>query len=743
MDELDEETQLALALSASEADEAERARSARAANSPDRGGASSGGREAAELAARARSQVEEAAREARRQAERAAEREAFLREQREQYERLQRESRGARRAVRPPSPPRGPGPEEDDGVPPTPPPSGGAGQAQASVAFVTCCLREDEEVADGYYEMWGFDEDALGSSRLPTLGALERMRSEGLADGREVVYVDRGRDAALCALVELVGDELAAYEGVSEAQRAAALAVIVANQMDSASPRRRAASARFDNPTEAAQAERRWRHAAQALQVDRRSLAIPLGDITEAGLPRHRALLFKLLAPAAGLKVRLVRGAFYCGDESTAKALVMIGDEPHEVDLVDRVGALKGPNAADNGRGGLDSAFDGAFAGKGHAGPPPDQTSAVAAEERLLRQLESMGALMETLSADQALRALRLAGNNASRALMACQVMDVSGVGALDALAWLDTCGWDVEATVEAFFDGRLVIAEPQAAAEGSAAAASAAFSGGHAAFGAAAAEADAREAQERQERARASAAAAAARHEAEVRRGKAEAAAAAARARARATSEARSTYTRWEDMYGEEDSDDDDDDDDEEEWEFQRQQEEERQRHMEEAQEQLRREQEERRRREEQRRQQQAQQERARRQDQSEGPRHRPPTAQEEREQAAAERAAERQRQSTAAADAAAAEAAARDDARAVAAERLAQAVEGLDLADTLAEFGFAPAGTSAAQVRTAYRKAVMRLHPDRTRSLPLDKQVEAEEKFKLLQTKLQENSG
>ena len=81
MDGLDEETQLALALSASEADEAERARSARAANSPDRGGASSGGRAAAELAARARSQVEEAAREARRQAERAAEREAFLREQ--------------------------------------------------------------------------------------------------------------------------------------------------------------------------------------------------------------------------------------------------------------------------------------------------------------------------------------------------------------------------------------------------------------------------------------------------------------------------------------------------------------------------------------------------------------------------------------------------------------------------------------------------------------------------------------
>ena len=65
------------------------------------------------------------------------------------------------------------------------------------------------------------------------------------------------------------------------------------------------------------------------------------------------------------------------------------------------------------------------------------------------------------------------------------------------------------------------------------------------------------------------------------------------------------------------------------------------------------------------------------------------------------------------------------------------------LDLPGVLSAFGFAPAGDSAAQVRSAYRRAALRLHPDRTRTAPLARQVECEEMFKLIQAKLEANSG
>ena len=69
-----------------------------------------------------------------------------------------------------------------------------------------------------------------------------------------------------------------------------------------------------------------------------------LGDLP-VGLPRHRALLFKVLSPLLHLKCRLVRGAYYCdGDDSCAR-VILLTDEGYEydVDLMLSPGKLTAP----------------------------------------------------------------------------------------------------------------------------------------------------------------------------------------------------------------------------------------------------------------------------------------------------------------------------------------------------------------------------------------------------------------
>ena len=173
-------------------------------------------------------------------------------------------------------------------------------------------------------------------------------------------------------------------------------------------------------------------------------------------MPRYRALLFKVLAPLAGLHVRLVRGAFYCGDELSARALVMLGEEPLEVDLAREVGALRSDDAHASPH-----TREGSMDDDARVGSAAEAKEDGLAEQRLLRQLDALGCLAQGLSAEQALRALRMCDGNVSRALAACQVMDVTGVGALDAASWLEACRWDVDATIEAFIGGRLTMLEP------------------------------------------------------------------------------------------------------------------------------------------------------------------------------------------------------------------------------------------------------------------------------------------
>ena len=57
---------------------------------------------------------------------------------------------------------------------------------------------------------------------------------------------------------------------------------------------------------------RQWQRVSRQLQRQHRSVVIPISALT-AGLARHRALLFKVLADFCQIPCRLLRGQFYTG----------------------------------------------------------------------------------------------------------------------------------------------------------------------------------------------------------------------------------------------------------------------------------------------------------------------------------------------------------------------------------------------------------------------------------------------
>ena len=58
---------------------------------------------------------------------------------------------------------------------------------------------------------------------------------------------------------------------------------------------------------------RQWKKQSRQLRRQHGSVVIPISALT-AGLARHRALLFKVLADFCQIPCRLLRGHFYTGD---------------------------------------------------------------------------------------------------------------------------------------------------------------------------------------------------------------------------------------------------------------------------------------------------------------------------------------------------------------------------------------------------------------------------------------------
>jgi hypothetical protein len=217
------------------------------------------------------------------------------------------------------------------------------GQALAARYWVSTCLDWDEELdaaCDGFYDLWGdFTElEEAEGGRCPSLKAL--LGAPGMSPGsgapREALLVDRRTDALLAERCRLLADDVAANGALqrSPEARAAYLGRYVATALGGP----------IGGDADAQALAQAWAEGANTLRAAARSCVLRLGDLP-VGLPRHRALLFKVLAPVLHLSCRLVRGAYYCdGDDSCARVILLTSEGyEYDVDLMHSPGKLTLP----------------------------------------------------------------------------------------------------------------------------------------------------------------------------------------------------------------------------------------------------------------------------------------------------------------------------------------------------------------------------------------------------------------
>lgn len=189
------------------------------------------------------------------------------------------------------------------------------------------CLNYDDLVCNSFYDMWGEFQEATSSEQAcPTLSALQRLGANA-QDNREVLVVHHDDDAGLLALdeaaVEAVGN--ASARGPSAGIQA--LAKVVSHHMGG-------------HGKSDAELMQQWQRVSRQLKRQHRSVVIPISALT-AGLARHRALLFKVLADFCQIPCRLLRGQFYTGGgDDKAVVMVMCNRQEWLVDLVREPGKL-------------------------------------------------------------------------------------------------------------------------------------------------------------------------------------------------------------------------------------------------------------------------------------------------------------------------------------------------------------------------------------------------------------------
>lgn len=234
---------------------------------------------------------------------------------------------------------------------PASPLSRSRGAALAEAYATSHALDADDELgpdADGFVDLWGsFDdvERSSGPPPLPPLAAhappsppasvppLRCLLRAGAAapDGspREAVLLDRATDGAMRARDLDCASSLAA-SGISPLDvlgRARFLARYV--------------SAVCGGAMSSDKAEAGW----TAQRAAATAAVVRLGDVT-VGAARHRALLFKALAPTCGVPCRLLRGAFYNAGDAAAACVVVLTHSRTREHAVTLVGPAAGAVAA-------------------------------------------------------------------------------------------------------------------------------------------------------------------------------------------------------------------------------------------------------------------------------------------------------------------------------------------------------------------------------------------------------------
>ncbi|KAL2609854.1 hypothetical protein R1flu_028427 [Riccia fluitans] len=208
-------------------------------------------------------------------------------------------------------------------------------EAAAYRYWVSNCLSYDDRIEDGFYEVWGMSpyvwSMCTDSNELGRMPPLENLRSVQPSDATfEVVLVDRNMDPSLRELEDkAVG---LAYESTEVLDMASKLSIMISSVMG--------------GPSESdGHLMELWNTTSTKLMQLLGTIVLPIG-LLRAGLSRHRALLFKVLADSIGLPCRLVRGSVYCGKEDDASVVVKCGDDREwMVDLMIKPGTIMAPDA--------------------------------------------------------------------------------------------------------------------------------------------------------------------------------------------------------------------------------------------------------------------------------------------------------------------------------------------------------------------------------------------------------------
>ncbi|TYI97678.1 hypothetical protein E1A91_D01G159800v1 [Gossypium mustelinum] len=207
--------------------------------------------------------------------------------------------------------------------------------------WVNGCLSYFEKVPDGFYlihgvnpYVWTMCTDLHEHGRIPTIDSL-RSVDHVVGSPIEAISVDRRSDLGLKELQNRVHNIscscITTKEVVDE------LAKLVCSRMGGSS-----ATGEDDLLLY-------WRDCSDDLKDCLGSVVVPIGSLS-AGLCRHRALLFKVLADTIDLPCRIAKGCKYCKRDDASSCLVRFGhDREYLVDLIGNPGYLCEPDSLLNG----------------------------------------------------------------------------------------------------------------------------------------------------------------------------------------------------------------------------------------------------------------------------------------------------------------------------------------------------------------------------------------------------------
>ncbi|GMH09904.1 hypothetical protein Nepgr_011745 [Nepenthes gracilis] len=206
--------------------------------------------------------------------------------------------------------------------------------------WVNGCLSYSDKVPDGFYLIHGMDPyvwtmctDLQESGPIPSIESLNSVDPRN--SSIEVVLIDQRTDSSLRELQNRTRS--VSCSCVTTEEVVDQLTKLVCNHMGGAAPIREEEFVLI------------WKERSDGLKDCLGSVVLPIGSLS-AGLCRHRALLFKVLADTIDLPCRIAKGCKYCNRDIATSCLVRFEpDREYLVDLIGNPGCLSEPDSLLNG----------------------------------------------------------------------------------------------------------------------------------------------------------------------------------------------------------------------------------------------------------------------------------------------------------------------------------------------------------------------------------------------------------